>query len=634
MPLTPGARMPRAFAVTGRLLLDPMFWMRRLLDLFQPGMLPFAVGAGIGLLAMRTDSYGGMASLAALAWCAVPLLAHCWGPPVAREAAAALDIEVAPEAGRSLGTYCWWWLVVTFPLALLYGLGSALPTVVRWFPWYFQAVALLAAWLAGGFCIRAALAGVVSRERLYETFASIGTAPRVMWTLVLVALAVAIEFLVPALGGAWSIGMVMTTGVCGTLLMTTLWAAWSVQFVTPERMSSVTALMTRPHLQQHRAAPAAVQARSFPWLLVLVGAVLAGGALAWMNRLVLLDQYLQMRHPRAYQSSPGADAPVHRRLHAAEVHFACQGDVDQLRLLERVGFAREHPLQLRDALHCAARHGRTDAVRYLLARGAPADKSRDPAIRERRYLPQTPLQWAVHGRHPAIVEALLAAKVDPNQRTAAPTALVLAAHAGDWALYKRLRAAGARPDAVPDLPVVFAWADSRMDRGWRAAAEWRAGLAAAEAAGVPIAARDDQGRNLLHWAANRAQVGLMQALLERGFAAGEPDAHGAAPYAHLLLALSPQSTETPELRTAVAQLLAGQDIARPVAGSGAFARNQVTGWLAFPQGWSAESALIATPWLHALVVAGPPKPDAPEPTGVPAPGAAGTVLPVSAGPRR
>ena len=96
-------------------------------------------------------------------------------------------------------------------------------------------------------------------------------------------------------------------------------------------------------------------------------------------------------------------------------------------------------------LHLAAFFGQVDAVRLLLARGAPCD---EPG---RGWMTGTPLHAAAAGSHAAIVTMLLAAGADPNTRQRHGfTPLHSAAANGDLPSVEALLAAGADLGATND----------------------------------------------------------------------------------------------------------------------------------------------------------------------------------------
>ncbi len=97
------------------------------------------------------------------------------------------------------------------------------------------------------------------------------------------------------------------------------------------------------------------------------------------------------------------------------------------------------------ALHLAAFFGGADAVKALLAAGAPADADAENPLRVR------PLHSAVASRDAESVRALLEAGADPNVRQQGGfTPLHGAAHAGDAELVRMLLDHGADPALETD----------------------------------------------------------------------------------------------------------------------------------------------------------------------------------------
>ena len=122
---------------------------------------------------------------------------------------------------------------------------------------------------------------------------------------------------------------------------------------------------------------------------------------------------------------------------------AATGEVERLEAL-----LQHHPERARElsgdgwtALHLAAFFGHAKAAKLLLDAGASTE------VTARNGQGNTPLHAAVAGRHPDVVEALLAAQANPNARELRGlTPLHLAAHRVDVALVRRLLDAGAPPD--------------------------------------------------------------------------------------------------------------------------------------------------------------------------------------------
>jgi ankyrin repeat protein len=122
---------------------------------------------------------------------------------------------------------------------------------------------------------------------------------------------------------------------------------------------------------------------------------------------------------------------------------AALGDVQRLRslLAEEPGSIAAHSSDGWTPLHLAAFFGQLEAVRCLLAAGAPT------ATLARNANGNTALHAGVAGGSSAVIEALLAAGADPNAREAnGLTPLHLAAHAGNESFLRSLLGAGADSD--------------------------------------------------------------------------------------------------------------------------------------------------------------------------------------------
>jgi ankyrin repeat protein len=148
-------------------------------------------------------------------------------------------------------------------------------------------------------------------------------------------------------------------------------------------------------------------------------------------------------------------AIYHRQAEARDALLAADPELDVLEAaaLGRIDLLREagpDALAARGVdgftpLHLAAFFGGADAVRVLLAAGAPADADDANAARVR------PLHSATAAGDHGAVAALLAAGADPNARqNGGYTPLLQAAHADDPELARMLLDAGADPAAAAD----------------------------------------------------------------------------------------------------------------------------------------------------------------------------------------
>jgi len=124
----------------------------------------------------------------------------------------------------------------------------------------------------------------------------------------------------------------------------------------------------------------------------------------------------------------------------ALIRAAEQGDPESIRRLLDTGAdvnARDTKIG-QSPLHTAAWKGHVDAVKLLLARGAPVD--------QREQFLWTPLMIATAEGHPDVVKLLLAAGAEVDARNIyGRTALSFAAHYGFVELVRVLLAGGANP---------------------------------------------------------------------------------------------------------------------------------------------------------------------------------------------
>jgi len=166
-------------------------------------------------------------------------------------------------------------------------------------------------------------------------------------------------------------------------------------------------------------------------------------------------------------------------------------------------------------LHIAARTGRVDLARLLVAAGAAVDAGDSDQ--------STPLDVAALNRQPAMVSYLLSAGADPRHRdNNGAFSLSFAAAGGDSACVRLLLDAG-----VPADNVRVAGGAPLLHYGAMRGLAWFCERLCA--AGADVNARNDHGETPLHSAAASGRVDMIDWLIARGASTTAKNDHGESP---------------------------------------------------------------------------------------------------------
>ena len=574
-----------ALKVTGQVAGRGHFWASMLRALFGPALLLVAtvlvalyLTVDLMSIAARGFAPSNIALGLALLGCIIlmgPLLLRSWCPPAARAVVDAMQLNLPEFPVPSLGRFVALWLLMAFTAVLL-----AVPTF--FIPSPFRYVMLLpAALLFSGFQVRFALcihadagerSAVLGNTKAVRTLLwfPLCSAPLYLYAKAQAAVTALISSpyeLTASMGSRIIDVLGFAASLAVLALVLVLWAALSLQAladrhahaalggrrvrrsgvpdpvaapaIMPERVSAVP---VQDRLPAAAPAPRGAPRRTVPsnppaigkWMLVSLGVLLAVAAIAYAGRQPLTHQYLVWTDPDyAQEAQYQRDRGTGEALATALKEAACNGNVARIRLLMRVGVAPT-PESLGPALVCAAKTGQMQAINFLLAKKAninalPPDPGADS------HLPMTALQYAVAGGNQALVDLLLSKGAQVSlQAPGAPGALHFAAANMDTSMISMLIAAGARPDEpTPKAPVFYFFEAASKGLTDRSPPGCAAVAAKAERAGLSMTGPGAAGGNLLHWAADRGELGLIEVLLARGLDRHRQDKGGAMPFMQL-----------------------------------------------------------------------------------------------------
>jgi ankyrin repeat protein len=202
-----------------------------------------------------------------------------------------------------------------------------------------------------------------------------------------------------------------------------------------------------------------------------------------------------------------------------------------------------------------------------------------------------------------MVNELLAAGAQPDlQEKGAdgrmrPAALHFAAMNKDTAMIAVLIGAGAQRGTPGPMAPIFYFMEASASDAHGTRANWSAAITVAERAGLSMNDLDETGGTLLHWAAGRGEVALLELLLERRVDRLRQDAGGAFAFQHLAAWYENRTSEPgPDFDFVLKALAAGvPDINAP-----AKLRQSVMGGSQTESNWTIARAAVAKPRVRAV----------------------------------
>src|SRR3954452_24280562 len=203
-----------------------------------------------------------------------------------------------------------------------------------------------------------------------------------------------------------------------------------------------------------------------------------------------------------------ADQPA-GRLRAGYLVLGCEGQLQRARWIRRTGVIE--PQDDAHLLACAACSRQPEVAQWLLDAAGEIDLR--ARVAGERGKPRTALSCAARDDDRPLATKLLERGAQPRQMHPQHSAIAAAADAQHWEMLRLLLAKdpGAAPSATfVTLNLLYA---QNPDYPEQLLPLW-------SAAGLPLDAHDEAGRNLFHWAALRKDLHLVQALVARGSAPG------------------------------------------------------------------------------------------------------------------
>lgn len=505
--------------VTVRAARQRGLWMALVHALFTwPVIASLAIPLAVFIIALMADSPRLGVALAVPLGAAIVLRAWC--PPLARAAMGILGMRFhelpLPAAWRFIA---WTGLTAVF-LAVVNKIPVLLPVWTLWIAIPFAALVVSA------FLVRCMLCVHADTDRYRAVLRRTIVRRTLLWVPVsalpflLCALAVRLlrgqawwrALLGADAGGAIGAALAWAALLALAALVLVLWAALSLQV-----LQSLQSL--QPSASAHAPAPPAPAANSARrpatiWVAATAALVLLVVVVAWENKLAVKHHYLRYTDAR-YQPVVRSDRYAFQHLFRAIVDSACKGDLAFLKKLIGMDL-RPSEETLSMALECAVARSDAATASFLIDSEASTYKAFRNAV-EARNLPMVRL---LAGR---------GAAADRYQGYSAE--LGMAASNRDGELIKILIDGGAVQDGYSDAGRVAVYeyltASAPADDS---AASWEKVVADGVAAGLELKSKYKKADGVLHFAASKGYLGLIEVLLARGMDHRVPGKGGALPY--------------------------------------------------------------------------------------------------------
>jgi hypothetical protein len=322
-------------------------------------------------------------------------------------------------------------------------------------------------------------------------------------------------------GQAWWRGLLGSDagGVIGAALA---WAGMLALAILVLALWAALSLIVLQSLQPQQAAPPAppvpaansVRRTGTVWVAATAVLVLLGVVVAWENKMAVKHHYLRYTDAR-YQPVLRSDRYAFQHLFRAIVDSACKGDLGFLKKLIAMDL-RPTQETLSMALECAVARSDAATATFLIDSEASTFKA---------------FRNAVAARNLPMVRLLAARGAAADRYQGYSTELGMAASNRDFELMKLLIDGGAVQDGYSDAGRValyeYLTASAPADDS---AASWEKVVADGVAAGLELKSKYKKADGVLHFAASKGYLGLIEVLLARGMAPRMPGKGGALPF--------------------------------------------------------------------------------------------------------
>lgn len=323
------------------------------------------------------------------------------------------------------------------------------------------------------------------------------------------------SFMASDAGGVIGTVLVSAAVLALCILTLVLWAALFVQVI--QSMQPGQAARTTSPVEEPAATIARERSPAFTWIAAGTAVLLLVVAVAGMNRMAVTHHYLRYTDAR-YQPAPGSKLLAFEKLHRALVDSACKGDLAFLRKLMGLDL-RASPETLGHALECAVARSDVPVATFLIDNGAST------LIAFRR---------AVGQRNLPMVRLLVAKGAAVDRYESYSKELGMAARSRDLVLMKILIDGGAVQDGYSDaghVAIYEYWTASAPADD--SAASWEKVVADGLAAGLEMKNAYKKADGVLHFAASRGYLGLIEVLLARGMDHRLANRDGVLPFMRL-----------------------------------------------------------------------------------------------------
>jgi hypothetical protein len=452
----------------------------------------------------------------------VAIVLRAWCPLLAQVAMGILGMRYEqlplPSPLRFLG----WTAMTAAFLAVVNKVPLLLPLWTLWIAVPFASL------LVSAFLVRCMLCVHADGERYRAVLRRTIVRRTLLWVPVSLVPYLVFALLVrPLRGQAWWRGLLGSDagGVIGavlagavllaiTVLVLVLWAAWSLQALQslqPQAAARMPAPAPPVVAEPGARRPGAI------WVAATAALVLLAVVVAWENKMAVAHHYLRLTDAR-YQPVHRTNRYAFQHLFGAIIDSACKGDLGFLKKLIGMDL-RPSQETLSTALECAVARSDAATVSFLI----DSEASTFAAFRN-----------AVATRNLAMVRLMAARGAAADRYEGYSRELGMAASSRDFTLMKILIDGGAVQDGYSDAGrvAVYEYLTASVPAD-DSAARWEKVVADGVDAGLQLKNKYKKADGVLHFAARKGYLGLVEVLLARGMDPTVPGKDGALPFMRL-----------------------------------------------------------------------------------------------------